>query len=291
MMKLTQKNILAICALLGAGLIIMAAAFIFASPPSALNLFLPSRPPTFVIPGDTPTEPHNYQLPSTWTPTSSAAASPALAPLDVTSTITPTLYVVPTFTPTDSPTATLPPEHFIYNISGHKQYFPLGCETAAAKDWANYFHKDFNEFEFQYRLPLSDNPDLGFVGDVNAPWGQVPPYGYGVYAGPVADLLNTYGIPAKAYKGYTLEQIKAKIAQDKPVIVWVIGNMVGGVPSEYTDKKGNKVVVAAYEHVVIVTGYDATHIRYMNNGKFYQAPNEVFLNSWGVLGNMVVVDP
>ena len=186
--------------------------------------------------------------------------------------------------------STLPPEHFIRNISGHHQYFPLGCETAAAKDWANYFHKDFNEFEFQYRLPLSDNPDLGFVGSVDAPWGQTPPYGYGVYAGPVADLLNVYGIPAKAYKGYTLDQIKAKIAADKPVIVWVIGNMVGGIPAEYTDKKGNKVVVAAYEHVVIVTGYDATHIRYMNNGKFYQTPNEVFLNSWGVLGNMVVVD-
>jgi hypothetical protein len=28
----------------------------------------------------------------------------------------------------------------------------------------------------------------------------------------------------------------------------------------------------------------------MTNGKFYETPNEVFLNSWGVLGNMVVVD-
>ncbi len=150
--------------------------------------------------------------------------------------------------------------------------------------------KDFNEFEFQYRLPVSDNPDYGFVGSVNAPWGQVPPYGYGVYAGPVADLLNVYGIPAKAFKGYTLEQIKAKIAQDEPVITWVIGNVVGGVPSEYTDKEGRKTIVAAYEHVVIVTGYNENHIRYMSNGKFYDTPDEVFLNSWKVLGNMVIVD-
>ncbi len=192
--------------------------------------------------------------------------------------------------PSSTPTQALPTEHFIAYIRGHHQYFPLGCETAAAKDWARFFGKDFNEFEFQYKLPLSDNPDLGFVGDVNSPWGQVPPYGYGVYAGPIADLLNRYQIPAKAYKGYQLEQLKAKLAADKPVIAWVIGNMVGGVASTYTDKKGNRVIVAAYEHVVIITGYGPDKIRYMNNGKFYEVPVKVFLTSWGVLGNMVVVD-
>lgn len=215
----------------------------------------------------------------------------------------PTPTPVPTFTPppatatageptpthSPSPSPTLPAEHYIRAITGHRQFFSLGCEAAVAKDWANYFGYDFNEFEFQYKLPVSDNPDLGFVGDVNAPWGQVPPYGYGVHAGPVADLLNEYGIPAKAYKGYSLEQIKANVAQDRPVIAWVIGNVEGGVPYEYTDSQGNKTIVAAYEHVVIVTGYSATHIRYMTNGRFIDTPAEVFLNSWGVLGNMVLV--
>ena len=186
--------------------------------------------------------------------------------------------------------AILPVEHHIINITGHRQYFSLGCEAAAAKDWANYFGKDFNEFEFQYRLPISDNPDYGFVGDVNGPWGQVPPYAYGVYAGPIAALLNDYGIQAKAYKGYTLDQLKAKIADDIPVITWVIGNVVLGVPVNYTDSEGRKTVVAAYEHVVIVTGYSEDSIRYMNNGRFYDIPTDIFLNSWGVLGNMVVVD-
>ena len=105
-----------------------------------------------------------------------------------------------TSTASPQPTA-LPTEHYIRNITGHKQYFPLGCETAAAKDWAKFLGHDFNEFEFQYKLPISDNPEFGFVGNVNSPWGQVPPYAYGVYAGPVADLLNAYGIPAKAIKG------------------------------------------------------------------------------------------
>ena len=111
-----------------------------------------------------------------------------------------------------------------------------------------------------------------------------------LYAGPLAKLLNAYGIPSKAYKGYSLDQVKAKIAEDKPVIAWVIGNVVGGVPAEYIDSHGNKTIVAAYEHVVIITGYSTDHIRYMNNGRFYETPNNVFLNSWGVLGNMVAVD-
>jgi uncharacterized protein YvpB len=216
-----------------------------------------------------------------------ALSTPVFTPAP---TATQIISLEPTIEPSLTPTPPLPKEYFISAIHGHRQYFPLGCEAAAAKDWANFYGYDFNEFEFQYKIPLSDNPELGFVGDVNSPWGQVPPYGYGVHAGPVADVLNIYGIPAKAFKGYTLEKVKAKVAQDKPVIAWVIGNVEGGVPSEYTDSKGNKTIVAAYEHVVIVTGYNENHIRYMSNGKFYDTPNEVFLSSWGVLGNMVIVD-
>ena len=218
-------------------------------------------------------------------PTSTPSLIPSQTP---TQTITATRTRVPTATRTSQPT--LPVEHYIENITGHEQYFPLGCEAAAAKDWTNYFGKNYSEYDFQYHLPISDNPDYGFVGSVDGPWGQVPPHAYGVYAGPIANLLNDYGIPAKAYKGYTLDQLKAKLTQDIPVIAWVIGNVEGGVPTLYTDTTGRTVVVAAYEHVVIVTGYNPDHIRYMNNGKFYDTLTPVFLNSWGVLGNMVVVD-
>lgn len=218
-------------------------------------------------------------------------------------TLTPNATATPETTPTTMPlistetqiplssTATpLPEEYYIRNISGHKQYFSLGCETSAAIDWAVYFGVTINEFEFQTLLPLSDNPDLGFVGTVDGPWGQVPPYAYGVHAEPVAALLREYGVPAKAYKNYTIEQIKEHIALGRPVIAWVIGNVVGGVPYEYTDKVGNKTIVAAYEHVIIITGYNKEKIRYMNNGNFYEAPYETFLNSWGILQNMVIVN-
>jgi uncharacterized protein YvpB len=183
----------------------------------------------------------------------------------------------------------LPDSHYIWNILGHRQFFQIGCEASAADDWAKYFGVEVNEFHFQVRLPLSDNPDLGFVGDVTGPWGQVPPYAYGVHAAPVAQVLREhYGMNAMGVKGFTLQELKEQIAADKPVIAWVIGNVTWSEPYEYTDKEGNKVITAPYEHVVIVTGYNPSHIRYMNNGKFYEIQAEYFERSWNVLGNMVV---
>ncbi|MDP2966777.1 MAG: hypothetical protein Q8N39_12200 [Pelolinea sp.] len=69
----------------------------------------------------------------------------------------------------NSQTGELPESHYIWNILGHRQFFPIGCEASAADDWAKYFGVEVNEFAFQVRLPISDNPDLGFVGDVNGP--------------------------------------------------------------------------------------------------------------------------
>ncbi len=220
-------------------------------------------------------------IPPTATPTQTHTPSPT-QPVE---TPTPEWTAAPTATETPA----LPEEYFITEISGRKQHFPLGCEASVSADLAAYYGITINEFEFQHRLPLSDNPELGFVGSVNSPWGQIPPYGYGVHAAPIAALLNEYGLPARAYKNYTLDQVKTQLAAGNPLIAWVIGNMVGGVPAEYTDKSGHKVVVAAYEHVVILTGYSKDRIRYMNNGRFFEVPYDVFLNSWGVLENMVVV--
>lgn len=212
------------------------------------------------------------------------------SPVPTATRVTRTATLVPTATPTIrlTPTATDIPESVYLKIAAHPKYYYLGCEAAAAVDLAGFYDISIYQSDFQQKLPLSDNPDLGFVGDVNGPWGQVPPYAYGVHAAPVAALLQQYGVEVEGGKGYTLEQVKEKIAAGHPVIAWVIGNMVGGVPAEYTDSKGNKTIVAAYEHVVILTGYNGDSIRYVNNGKFYDVPYKVFLNSWGVLGNMAV---
>jgi uncharacterized protein YvpB len=214
------------------------------------------------------------------------------AEIKPTNTTAPNATVFPPTSTPLPPTATpfiVPEEHYIQGFKGHSQYYSLGCEASAAVDLAEYFDIHFYQFDFQFDLPVSDNPDLGFVGDVNGPWGQIPPYAYGVHAAPVADLLNDYGLPVEGGKGYTLDQIKETLAQNKPVIVWVIGRMEYSQPVEYTDKAGNKTVVARYEHVVILTGYNENTVRFVSNGYWYDIENETFLNFWGVLGNMAVL--
>lgn len=181
---------------------------------------------------------------------------------------------------TASSSGAISDEYYIRNIWGHRQFFRIRLRSFCITGLGSFLGWDINEFQFQFELPVSDNPDLGFVGSVYDPWGQAPPYSYGVHAAPVAEvLLSKYGIPAKDAKGLNLTDIKRKIASGQPVIAWVIGNCVGGIPHEYTDKQGNIVIVVAYEHVVIVTGYNITHICYMYNGRFYDIPNEYFLNS------------
>lgn len=216
-------------------------------------------------------------------------------PLEPTATFPAEVIEAPTSTPAaeiqaePAPVGEIPDSYYIWDIWGHRQYFPIGCEASAANDWAWYFGEAINEFDFQMQLPISDNPDIGFVGSVEGPWGQVPPYAYGVHAEPVAKVLrDNYGMNAQAAKNLTIEQIKAEVASGQPVIAWVIGNVVGGIPYEYTDSQGSIVIVAAYEHVVIVTGYNEETIRYMNNGKFYDIQYEYFENSWAVLGNMAL---
>jgi uncharacterized protein YvpB len=214
-----------------------------------------------------------------------ATASPTLRP---SSTALPSPSPIPSFTTVPSPTP-LPDSFYISGVENFRQTYPLSCESRTAVDWADYFGVLIYESDFQFGLPRSDNPDKGFVGEVHDPWGQIPPYSYGVHAHPVAELLKEdYGLPAHAAKNMSLEDLKKEVASGQPLIAWVIGNMVGGEADEYSDQEGNKVLVAPYEHTVIITGYGKDHIRYLNNGKFYQVPVGVFLNSWGVLGNMAI---
>ena len=230
------------------------------------------------------TETYTTPIPPTATPSPSPTRTPA-------PTTTPTPTAEPT--PTPSPTVeehVIPPTAMISNISGHKQTYELGCEASAAVDWAGFFGVPIYESTFQFDLPLSDNPELGFVGNVTTDgWGQIPPDAYGVHAPPIAELLREYGLPAQAVQGMTIEEVKAELAEGNPIIAWVIGNMVYSEPVVYVDQAGNSVVVAPHEHVVILVGYDETSITYMNNGKFYAVPTDVFLTSWGVLGNMAVI--
>jgi uncharacterized protein YvpB len=157
-------------------------------------------------------------------------------------------------------------------------------------DWAGYFGVSISENTFQSKLPLSDDPDAGFVGSPDGVEGQLPPNSYGVHADPVADLLNDYGLDAKAVHGYSFDELRKQIAAGHPVIVWVYGNVwAGGSPVNYTATNGNTTRVVAFEHTVMVIGYDASYVIILDGGMYYARDIGTFKDSWSTLGNMAVI--
>ncbi|MDH5508369.1 MAG: LysM peptidoglycan-binding domain-containing protein, partial [Anaerolineae bacterium] len=138
--------------------------------------------------------------------------------------------------------------------------------------------------------PRSDNPEVGFVGDVNGAWGNIPPNPYGVHAKPVAKLLREYGLDAKAHSGMSWKDIRLEIAAGRPVIVWLIGGVWAGTAEIYHAKDGSQVTVARFEHTMILIGYDQSVVHLVDAGSGYTLTHPVgnFRDSWSVLGNMAV---
>lgn len=230
---------------------------------------------------------------ATPTPTPTHTATPVTP--SPTSTRTPTVTptpITPLYTPVsfNSP-VTLPVEASISGIVGHRQSLPLSCEARTAVDWAAFFGVEISERQFQRQLPRSDNPDKGFVGDANGDWGQIPPKSYGVHAAPVAGLLQEFGLDAIARYGMSWDDLLIEIAAGRPVIVWVIGHVDPGTGVTYIDHDGQRVIVAPYEHTVMVIGYKTipeSTVTILDRTRIYERSQEKFMRSWSVLGYMAI---
>ena len=241
-----------------------------------------------VYPTPAPTETPRPEAPKA--PVEAEATPESLLSWLFPATNTPT-SVVPALSATPPPTAT--PEAMakvLLDVNGKPQSLPLSCESRSAVDWAGYFGHEIDELEFHSRLPQSDNPETGFVGDVTGTWGQVPPNAYGVHAEPVAALLREYGVNALAVRDYTWEQAQQELNAGRPLVVWVVGHVwSSGKRIEYTSPDGVMTIVAPYEHTVMLIGYDSENAIISDEGKVYTRAIDKFLGSWAVLGTMAIV--
>jgi uncharacterized protein YvpB len=137
-------------------------------------------------------------------------------------------------------------------VARQRQSHNLSCESSAASMVAHYHGVSLSEAEVLAALPLDENPHLGFRGDVDGPTGGLQDYG--VYAGPILDILNGHGLQASLVQG-GLEGIKRAIARGNPVITWVTHNCQTETPTTEVIG-GQSVTLVPYQHVVVVTGYE-----------------------------------
>jgi uncharacterized protein YvpB len=171
-------------------------------------------------------------------------------------------------------------------VGRQRQSRNLSCESSAVSMVAQYFGLELSESEVLAALPLHENPHLGFRGNVDGPTGGTQDYG--VYAGPILDILHDQGLQAWPVEG-ALDGVRSAIVRGHPVIAWVTYNCQTSTP-ETVSVDGEAVVLVPWQHVVVVTGYDAKGF-WANDpwdGKedFYRVAD--FERAMGYFGNMAV---
>lgn len=128
----------------------------------------------------------------------------------------------------------------------------LSCEATSIKMVLKYYGIESSEDRIQAMFQKNPNPNLGFRGDVNGQiWGFDD---YGVYADPVAQVIQKFGLTAKVHKNITQEELQKKVLDGKPAIIWV--NIANKNPEEKIIKVSNQnIKLISGEHTVVVTGY------------------------------------
>jgi uncharacterized protein YvpB len=201
----------------------------------------------------------------------------------------PTSTAVPTPAYSDAVTVlTKPPLALILDAPVYQQAHSLSCESSAAAMAANYYGVGVNEETIIAALPKHDNPHLGFRGDIDGPYGGTEDYG--VYAEPIRQILAQLGLQVEHLTG-GIEEIKAEIRRGHVVIAWITYNLQVETPQQVTTSDGQIVTLVPYQHVVLVTGYNASGLwvndPYSGTQAFYLEAE--FRRSFGYLGNMALI--
>ena len=87
----------------------------------------------------------------------------------------------------------------------------------------------------------------------------------------------------------TYEDLQREIANDRPVIVWIVNLPFEIDATTYTASNGNTVPVARFEHTWIITGYNLSTVTVVDSSWTYNVILETFLERWEVLGNRAVI--
>lgn len=176
-------------------------------------------------------------------------------------------------------------------LKGKAQERSLSCESRSACDLLAFYGRPMGEDAFRNGIPLSDNPDEGFVGDVDGPGGHLPPAGYGVHAEPLAARLNAVGLPVRAFRGRDLAWLRLQLAQGKPVIVWATSQLDAPPCVVMQDARGRSFSAVAGEHSFLAVGYGPGFVLLVDaaTGRERQVFTRGFDASWAALGRQAVV--
>jgi uncharacterized protein YvpB len=208
------------------------------------------------------------------------AQSPPTATLPAVATATwpATWTPAPTFMPTRKATKTSqsaftdPPEacYVEMPVNPGKMRYSLDCEVTAlwylVQSYPSY--RGLVERDALYNAVVYDeNPDKGFRGDMHGPRPGNSDWNYGLHARALIDVGRRAGIPLEIIR--SVHELKGRLCQGTPVIAWMRSSQGRQAPvlvRSYQDGNGVPYYTVAYEHAVLVTGYDRETVRYHDPG-------------------------
>jgi uncharacterized protein YvpB len=185
------------------------------------------------------------------------------------------------------------PLALILDVPLLKQERSLSCESSAAAMAAMFYGLPVSESDILYALPDHENPNLGFRGNVDGPYGGTDDYG--VHAEPIRRVLLGLGLEVEHLCGgiervNCIHEIKQHIREGRPVIAWVTYRLQAQSPRQVTLSDGTIVTLVPYQHTVLVVGYNAdglwVHDPYDGTRALYAESD--FLRSFASLGNMAL---
>jgi uncharacterized protein YvpB len=171
-------------------------------------------------------------------------------------------------------------------VPEYHQEYSLSCEFASLYMVTAYWGDPIYEDQSLTVTNWSDNPHLGFRGDINGGWGNTDDYG--IYPEGLAQIAWDYGYGADISYGADANLLEAYLDDGVPVITWI--SVFGDWGWQEWDDSGNEFRLVPYEHVVVAIGYDdyGVYISDPGTGAYNQLSWSYFMGAWDLMDGMML---
>lgn len=179
--------------------------------------------------------------------------------------------------------------HILKDVPATPQAWALSCEYAATSAATAMYGPVITQWRLRASIDTDPNPHKGFRGDITDGVGGTTDYG--VYAEPIAAVLQRYGY-THSYVFYGgADNLRAEIAAGHPVVTWVTETWKPASREVLRDSTGDRYALVTGEHAVTVYGYDDDGVWVMDPAgpDKYRVSWDRFLTAWNLFDGMALV--
>ncbi len=162
----------------------------------------------------------------------------------------------------------------------------VGSELSAVAVATAYWGASVSENKLMESLELSDNPHIGFRGDIDGEFGGTDDYG--VYAGPLSAAIAEHGfVGEEFYADGDASALTSRIDRGVPVVAWITYQAAEAEPVRVEDEVRPYTLVPG-KQAVVVYGYDDEGVLIvdLSAGSYSHINWTDFMRSWNYFDGM-----